>query len=136
MGIPLRWVVLIVVALSSALNYLTRQTLPALAPVLRSEFDLSNADYGFLLSAFSIAYAVSAPLAGWFIDRVGLNRGIIIAVTLWSLLGAGTGLVYGFLGLLFLRLCPLRDISTGRGVSQNHRLSEGLSPPRSSDDPE
>jgi ACS family hexuronate transporter-like MFS transporter len=128
MGIPLRWVVLIVIALSSALNYLTRQTLPALAPVLRSEFDLSNADYGFLLSAFSIAYAVSAPLSGWFIDRVGLSRGIVIVVTLWSLLGAGTGLVYGFLGLLFFR-AGLGVVQAG-GVPATGKATAIYLPPR------
>ena len=39
------------------------------------EFPFTYADYGLLLSVFSIAYAVSALFVGWFIDRVGLNRG-------------------------------------------------------------
>jgi len=103
MAIPPRWAAILVIALSSALNYLDRQTLPALAPLLRQEFGLTNADYGLVLSAFSFAYALSAPVSGWFIDRAGLNRGIIIVVALWSMAGLGTGLVTGFLGLLLLR---------------------------------
>ncbi len=98
-----RWVVLGIFVLSSALNYLDRQILPALAPVLRTEFHLSNEAYGFILTGFSIPYALSAPLAGLFIDRVGLNRGISLAVGLWSAAGVATGFVRGLGGLLACR---------------------------------
>ncbi|MGE5569784.1 MAG: MFS transporter [Rhodospirillales bacterium] len=99
----LRWVVLGVFVLSSALNYLDRQILPALAPALREEFHLSNADYGLVLAAFSIAYALSAPLAGLFIDRVGLNRGVSLSVGLWSLAGIATAFAGGLPGLAACR---------------------------------
>lgn len=99
----LRWVVLGVFVLSSALNYLDRQLLPALAPELHGRFGLSNADYGLVLAAFSIAYAASAPLSGMFIDRVGLNRGIGLAVALWSAAGIATGFVRGLAGLVACR---------------------------------
>jgi ACS family hexuronate transporter-like MFS transporter len=95
----LRWVVLAVFAAAAALNYLDRQILPALAPALRDEFHLSNADYGLVLAAFSIAYAAAAPFAGLFIDRIGLNRGASFAVALWSLAGIATARV-GNLGAL------------------------------------
>jgi ACS family hexuronate transporter-like MFS transporter len=99
----LRWVVLGVFVLSSALNYLDRQLLPALAPELHGRFGLSNADYGLVLAAFSIAYAASAPLAGLFIDRVGLNRGVSLAFGLWSAAGIATGFVRGLGGLVACR---------------------------------
>lgn len=99
----LRWFVLGVFVISSALNYLDRQLLPALAPALRAEFHLTHSDYGLILTAFSIPYALSAPMAGLFIDRVGLNRGISAAVGLWSLAGIATGLVRGFPALLACR---------------------------------
>ena len=41
----------------------------------RPDFPFTDSDYGLLLSVFSIAYALSALFVGWFIDRVGLNRG-------------------------------------------------------------
>lgn len=99
----LRWVVLAVFVCSSALNYLDRQLLPALAPELRDRLSLSNADYGMVLAAFSITYALSAPLAGLFIDKVGLNRGISLAVGLWSLAGIATGFAGGLAGLVGCR---------------------------------
>lgn len=99
----LRWVAFGVFTLASALNYLDRQVLAALAPTIRGEFGLSNADYGTLLAAFSLVYAFTSPLAGLFIDRVGLNRGASILVALWSLAGIGTGMAGTFTALLMLR---------------------------------
>jgi ACS family hexuronate transporter-like MFS transporter len=100
---PFRWVLLGVFVLSSSLNYLDRMILSQLAPVLRTEFQLSNEDYGWVLAAFSFVYAGGAPAAGWFIDRVGLNRGISIAVGFWSVAGISTGLVTGLGGLIAAR---------------------------------
>ncbi|MBZ5580733.1 MAG: MFS transporter [Acidobacteriia bacterium] len=98
-----RWLVLAVFVLSTAINYLDRQTLATLAPLLRAEFHLSNAEYGLILTAFSLTYAASAPLAGMLIDRIGLNRGISLAVGLWSCAGIATGLTRGLGGLVGCR---------------------------------
>jgi len=98
-----RWLVLSVFVLSSAINYLDRQTLATLAPVLRSELRLSHAEYGWIVSAFSITYAACAPFAGLLIDRIGLYRGITLAIGLWSFAGLTTGWVRGFGDLLLCR---------------------------------
>lgn len=128
MRIPLRWVAIGVIALSSTLNYLDRQMLPALAPLLRHELNLSNADYGLLLSAFSIAYAVSAPLSGLLVDRLGLDRGILLVVALWSLAGAGTGLAAGFAGLLIFR--GALGVAQAGGVPATGKAAAVYLPPR------
>ena len=101
--IPLRWIAIGVFVLSSTLNYLDRQLLAALAPTLRGEFQLTNEQYGLVISSFSTVYAVVAPAAGWFIDRVGLNLGAGIAVTLWSVAGTATAWTRGLSGLLACR---------------------------------
>jgi len=98
-----RWFVLSVFVLSTAINYLDRQTLATLAPLLRSELHLSNVDYGFILSAFSVAYALSAPGAGTLIDRFGLNLVTSAAVGVWSMAGIATGLTRGLAGLVGCR---------------------------------
>ncbi len=98
-----RWIVLSVFVLSSTINYLDRQTLATLAPVLRSELRLSNTEYGWILSAFSITYAAGAPFAGLLIDRIGLYRGISLSIGIWSLAALSTGWVRGFGGLLLCR---------------------------------
>jgi ACS family hexuronate transporter-like MFS transporter len=99
----LRWIAIGVFVLSSSLNYLDRLLLAALAPTLKIEFHLSNTQYGELISVFSLVYAVMAPLAGWFIDTVGLNWGITISMTVWSLAGMATGIGRSFPALLISR---------------------------------
>ena len=103
MASRLRWVILSIFIFSTALNYLDRLLLAALAPTLKNEFHLSNTQYGGVISVFSLVYAVMAPVAGWFIDRVGLNTGITISMAVWSLAGVATGLTRSFGGLLASR---------------------------------
>ncbi|MGA2270512.1 MAG: MFS transporter [Bryobacteraceae bacterium] len=98
-----RWLVLAVFVLSSAINYLDRQSLATLAPPVRAEFHLSNAQYGLILTAFSITYMASAPFAGMLIDGIGLNRAISLAVGLWSCAGIATGFTRGLGGLVGCR---------------------------------
>jgi ACS family hexuronate transporter-like MFS transporter len=98
-----RWLVVGIFFLSSSINYLDRQSLATLAPVLRAEFHLNNAEYGWILAAFSITYAAAAPFAGLLIDRIGLNRGITLAIGLWSMAGIATGFTRGIGGLIACR---------------------------------
>lgn len=99
----LRWLVLAVFVLSTAINYLDRTTLAQLAAPISDEFHLSNAQYGLVLTAFFIPYATAAPFAGWIIDTVGLSWAASLAVGLWSLAGIATGLSRGLLALVICR---------------------------------
>ena len=99
----LRWLAAGVLVLSTALSFVDRQVLAALAPLLKDEFHLSNEGYGYIVSAFSLAYAMFAPVAGLLIDRVGLNRGITVVVAFWSVAGVATGLAGGLASLLACR---------------------------------
>ena len=98
-----RWIAVGVFVFSSVLNYLDRQILAAVAPLLLAEFHLTKTDYGLLLSGFSIAYAVSSPFSGYILDRFGLNRGIGIAVAFWSVATSAMGFARNFAGLFLCR---------------------------------
>ncbi|MGA2117735.1 MAG: MFS transporter [Bryobacteraceae bacterium] len=98
-----RWLVLAAFVLSSTINFLDRQSLATLQVLIRGEFHLSNQQYGWILTAFSLAYAASAPAAGWWIDRIGLAIAIAIAVAVWSAAGIATGLTSGLAGLVACR---------------------------------
>ncbi len=100
---PYRWAVMGVFVLCSTINYLDRQTLATLAPLVRADFHLNNAQYGLILSVFSIAYAACAPFAGMLIDRIGLTRAASLAVGVWSCAGICTGFTHGLGGLLGCR---------------------------------
>jgi ACS family hexuronate transporter-like MFS transporter len=109
-----RWLLLSIFVLSTAINYLDRQTLATLAPLLRREFQLSNTDYGLILTAFSVTYTVSAPFAGMLIDRIGLNRALRLAVAVWSCTGIATGLTRGIGGLVACR--AVLGVSEAAGI--------------------
>lgn len=102
-ALSLRWIAVGVFIISSTLNYLDRQLLATLAPLIMTDLHFSQTGYGFLISVLSIAYAISSPVTGWFLDRVGVNRGILAAVTWWSVSAISTGLVSGARGLAFCR---------------------------------
>ncbi len=99
----MRWLVVFVFILSSALSFYDRQLLSALNVTIRTEFQLSGEQFGYLLSVFSIVYALSAPVAGNLIDRYGLNRGTSAAVALWSMAALATGFTGGLWSLLACR---------------------------------
>ena len=79
----------------TTINYLDRQALSVLAPVLRDEFRLSNTQYASIINAFMVTYMVSYAVAGWVMDRLGVVRGLTLAVTWWSVAGALTALARG-----------------------------------------
>lgn len=105
MPIPARWVAISVFIFASVLNYLDRQILATMVDIWRArpEFPFTYDDYGLLLAVFSIAYAVSALFVGWFVDRVGLDRGAASAVALWAVASFGTGASHSVHELLIWR---------------------------------
>ena len=100
---PWHWLPIAVFVLYTALNMLDRQLLAAVAPMLKKEFYLSNAQYGALVSVFYAVSTAVSPLAGLFIDRVGLNLGASLAIAIWSLAGAATGWTQTLRGLTLSR---------------------------------
>ena len=102
---------------SSVLNYLDRQVLATMVEIWRArpDFPFTYSDYGLLLSVFSIAYALSALFGGWFIDRVGLNRGVTIAVAVWAVASFGTGTSHSVHELLVWR--ALLGVAEASGVT-------------------
>jgi ACS family hexuronate transporter-like MFS transporter len=87
-----------------AISLLDRQTLAVLAPTVTAQLHISDAAYGWLGSAFSMAYLAGAPLAGWLIDRVGARRGMLGAMVLWTIVAALHAIAPGFAALFALRL--------------------------------
>lgn len=84
---------------STTINWIDRQVLSVLAPVLREEFHLTNSQYAAILNAFMITYALAMPVAGWALDRLGVARGLSIAVGWWSVAGVLTAFSTGPMSL-------------------------------------
>ncbi len=87
----------------TTINFIDRQVVSVLAPTLRTEFHLSNSDYAAIVNAFLVTYAVSYTFAGWVLDRLGVGRGLTLAITWWSGAGMLTAFSSGPLSLGFFR---------------------------------
>ena len=90
--------------LATTLNYLDRQTLGILAPILQKEMRLGNEALGWLFSVFYYSYTFSQFAVGMLLDRWNLRWTYGLAVVTWSLVAAFTGVATGFGLLLVFRL--------------------------------
>lgn len=87
-----------------AVSYLDRQVFAILAPTITRELAISDSTYGLLGSTFSVAYLVGPPFAGLLLDRVGVRRGLALAVVVWSIVAACHAGAMGIVSLFALRL--------------------------------
>src|SRR5205807_995723 len=89
----------------TTINYMDRQVLSILAPTLQRELTWSESQYAAVVYSFTLVYAFGFPIAGRWLDRVGVRRGFATAVILWSVAAMSTAFVaVGALGLLWLLL--------------------------------
>lgn len=89
--------------LSTLLSYVYRQTLAVLSPMILHDTGLTVAQYGDVGFAFSIAYMVANPLWGSMIDYIGLRKGMLIAVAVWTGASISHSWVNGFVGFAIAR---------------------------------
>ena len=68
----------------TVINFIDRQTVSVLAPVIRSAFHLSNEAYGRIVAAFQFGMMSGELPMGWIMDRWGCRLGLFCAVLLWS----------------------------------------------------
>ena len=69
---------------ATTVNYLDRQVLSLLQPMLSDQFGWSNSDYANITAVFQFVYAIAMLFAGRFIDWIGTRKGYAWAIALWS----------------------------------------------------
>ena len=79
-----RWIICGLLFFATTVNYIDRQVLGILKPVLAKDLHWTESDYGWIVSAFQFAYALMMPIAGRIIDRLGTRLGYALAVIVWS----------------------------------------------------
>ncbi len=102
------------------LNYIDRQVLFAVFPLIKTDLGLSDTELGFLGSAFMFSYLLLAPLFGWLGDhwsRVRLASGGLVV---WSLATALAAFAPGYRTLLAARA------TVGVGEASFGTVSPGL----------
>src|SRR5580704_12037620 len=81
----LRWYICGLLFLVTLINYVDRQTMGVLNPILKREIGWDDAGFGWINFGFSLAYAIGFGFVGPFLDRVGVRIGLIWAVLVWSI---------------------------------------------------
>lgn len=86
MRIPgFRWWIAILLFGASALSFFDRQVLSVLAPAILKDLEITNREYSYAVSAFTLAYSVMFTVGGRIIDRIGTRLGLGLTVAFWTL---------------------------------------------------
>src|ERR671930_337920 len=91
-----RWMICGLLFLATTINYIDRQVIGILKPMLQSTFGWSEIDYGDLVFAFQLAYAIGFLFAGRVMDLFGTKKGYALALTVWSLAAMATARATAF----------------------------------------
>jgi multidrug resistance protein len=94
------WTALVLLTALNLLNYIDRSVLFAVQPLVQSEFHLTNAQVGYLTSAFLAFYMIAAPFVGPLADRYSRKMIIILGAIFWSGLTLLTAVTHTYWELL------------------------------------
>lgn len=101
---PANWALAVVATLALTVSYVDRQALAAIAPTVKVALHMNHTQFGWLTSAFSMAYLVGAPLSGILLDKYGARKGLTTAVLVWSAVAAMQAFAPSFAVLFALRI--------------------------------
>lgn len=87
-----RWIIVVTIFLATVFNYVDRQLLSILKPVLEEEFHIGNEAYALIVNLFTVCYALMYPVAGWLVDRFGARMVMFWGLITWSVASIGGGL--------------------------------------------
>ena len=105
-----RWIICSMLFFATTVNYLDRQVLSLLQPILEEEFHWTDNDYGTITAIFSLVYAIAMLFAGRFVDKVGTKKGYAWSIAVWSL-GAG---IHALCGIVTEQMTGLPDAAALR----------------------
>ena len=98
-----RWTVCALIFFATTVNYLDRQVIGILKPLLESELGIGEKAYAQIIMAFQLSYAFGMVVAGRLIDKFGTKLGYGVSVILWSIAAMGHALARGTLSFGFWR---------------------------------
>ncbi len=111
---------LLILLAVNLLNYIDRQALYAVFPLIKADLNLSDTSLGFLGSAFMLCYMISAPLFGVLANRTSRVAIAATGVAIWSLATVCSGYAAGYRSLLAART------AVGIGEASFGTVSPGL----------
>jgi MFS transporter, ACS family, hexuronate transporter len=108
-----RWTICALLFFATTINYIDRQILSLIKPILDEELKWSNEQYGQVNAAFQGAYGIGLLAFGWFVDKFGTKIGYAVSIAAWSVAAMAHGLVSTVAGFRIAR------ISLGLGEGGN-----------------
>jgi len=106
-----RWVIVALLFYSTTIVYFDRVILGILAPFITEEIGWSEQEYGYVVFAFQLTYAIGPLFIGYVIDRLGTRRGFALAVVVWALASLSHAAARSWVGFAIARL--------GLGIGQS-----------------
>jgi ACS family hexuronate transporter-like MFS transporter len=99
-----RWVVCALLFFATTINYIDRQILGLIKPILDEQLQWTNEQFGYTNAFFQGAYALSLLIFGWFIDKFGTKIGYATSIFAWSLAALGHAFVGSISGFYVARV--------------------------------
>ncbi|MGA8136194.1 MULTISPECIES: MFS transporter [Pseudomonas] len=99
-----RWRIAGLLFFAGMLNYLDRAALSVVAPLLKTELHIDDAQMGFIFSSFFIGYCALCFVGGWAADTYGPKKVFAWAAGIWSLFCGLTAIITGYVHLLIFRV--------------------------------
>lgn len=97
-------IVLFLLCLMYLLTYIDRVNVSTASNVFEKELNLNKTEVGFIFSAFAYPYLIFQIFGGYLGDRFGPRKVLTICSLIWALATILTGLVNGFMAMVFARL--------------------------------
>ena len=97
------YLVLLILTTINFLNYIDRQIIYAVFPLIKQDMLLSDKQLGLIGSAFVIVYLTTSPIFGRLGDLMSRKGIIAVGVALWSLATVGASLAQNYSQLLLAR---------------------------------
>jgi ACS family hexuronate transporter-like MFS transporter len=98
-----RWGICALLFFAATINYVDRQVIGILKPVLQSSIGWSEIDYSWIVFAFQCAYAIGLLIAGGLMDRLGTRKGFSLSIIFWSVAAMGHALAKSVMGFSVAR---------------------------------
>lgn len=99
----LRWWIIGLVALGTAINYLARSSLSVAASTLFTELHITEQQYSWVIMSFQMAYTLAQSVCGYILDSIGLRIGFFIFALAWSFANMAHALAINWQSLAFCR---------------------------------
>ncbi|HEV3250682.1 MAG TPA: MFS transporter, partial [Puia sp.] len=108
-----RWVVVALLFFATSINYIDRQVIGLLKPVLENQFHWDEKTFGYINSIFQFFYAGGLLIFGRIIDKIGTKAGYTVSILIWSIAAVFHALAGSTAGFILAR------VALGLGESGN-----------------